>query len=168
MVVENFPPGYLSSLGIGYDQLKQIQHELIFTSITPFGQDGPYKDYKATDIISVAMGGFMYLGGYPDTPPIRPYGNQAYYAASLFGAVGTLLAIIYRDQYGTGQHVDVSMQESIALALENAVQLYDLEGVVRKRSGATGFQAGWGLYPCMDGEVFIMSAGLTSFNAWNL
>jgi crotonobetainyl-CoA:carnitine CoA-transferase CaiB-like acyl-CoA transferase len=167
VIVENFLPDYLPSLGLGYQQLKEINPNIIFTSITPFGQDGPYKHYKATDIVGVAMGGLMYLGGYPDTPPVRPYGNQSYFAASLFGAVGTLLAIYARDLNHIGQHVDVSMQESIALALENAVQLYDLERTVRKRIGSNRAQAGWGLYPCADGQVYLISAGMAGSNAWN-
>ncbi len=166
VIFENFPPGYMTSLGLGYDDLKAINPKLIMTSITPFGQTGPYKDYVATDIVSVAMGGLMYLGGYPDTPPIMPYGNQSYFASSLFGAVGTLLAIYHRDRTGIGQYIDVSMQESVAMGLENAAQFYDLEGVVRKRIGAVDKQAGWGLYPCKDGQVYIMTAGLSSSGGW--
>lgn len=166
IVVENFTPGFLDSLGLGYDDLREINPRIILTSITSFGQNGPYSKYKATDLVGVAMGGLMYLGGYPDTPPLRPYGNQGYYAASLYGAVGTMMAIYNRDLYETGQHVDVSMQESIALALENSAQFYDLEGVIRKRVGAKGGQAGWGLYPCKDGEIFIVAAGLGG-QSWN-
>lgn len=160
IIIENFSPGYLDSLGIGYKQLKEINPNIIFTSITGFGQDGPYSKYKASDLIGVAMGGLMYLGGYPETPPVRPYGNQGYFAASLYGAVATIMAIYNRDITGIGQQVDVSMQEAIAMALENSAQFYDLEGIVRKRVGAKGGQAGWGLYPCKDGEIFIVAAGL--------
>jgi benzylsuccinate CoA-transferase BbsE subunit len=166
IIVENFPPGYLDSLGIGYTHLKKINPKIIFTSITGFGQDGPYSQYKASDLVGVAMGGLMYLAGYPDTPPVRPYGNQGYYAVSLYGAVGTILAIYNRDINGFGQHVDVSMQESIALALENSAQFYDLEGTIRKRVGAKGSQAGWGLYPCADGEIYLMAAGLSGQRSW--
>lgn len=166
VIVENFTPGYLSTVGLDYDTLKAINPKLIMTSITPFGQTGPYKDYVATDLVGVAMGGLMYLGGYPDTSPLRPYGNQAYFAASLFGAVSTLLALIYRDKTGIGQAIDVSMQESVAMALENAIQFYDLEKVVRERTGAEDRQAGWGLYPCADGQVYIMTAGLSSAGGW--
>lgn len=166
VVVENFQPGYLDSLGIGYKQLKEINPKVVFTSITGFGQDGPYSNYKASDLVGVAMGGLMYLAGYPDTPPVRAYGNQGYYAASLYAAVGTILAIYNRDFQEVGQHVDVSMQEAIALALENSAQFYDLEGIVRKRVGAKGSQAGWGLYPCKDGDVYLMAAGLAGHRAW--
>ena len=166
IVVESTAPGYLSGLGLGYEQLKEVNPRLIMTSITPFGQEGPYRDYLATDLIAVAMGGFMYLGGYPDSPPIRPYGNQSYYSASLFAAVGTLIAVLVRDRDGIGQYVDVSMQEAMAVALENAIQLYDLEGTVRRRTGAGNTQAGWGLYPCADGLVYLMGAGLTGTGSW--
>jgi benzylsuccinate CoA-transferase BbsE subunit len=167
IIVENFSPGYLDSLGLGYQQLQEINPNIIFTSITGFGQDGPYSQYKESDLIGVAMGGLMYLAGYPDTPPVRPYGNQGYYAASLYGAVGTIFAIYNRDLNGFGQHVDVSMQESIALALENSAQFYDLEGKVRKRVGASGTQAGWGLYPCQDGQIYLMAAGLSGHRSWD-
>lgn len=167
IIVENFEPGYLDSLGLGYQQLQEINPNLILTSITGFGQDGPYSQFKASDMVGVAMGGLMYLAGYPDTPPVRPYGNQGYYAASLYGAVGTIFAVYNRDINGFGQHVDVSMQESIALALENSAQFYDLEGKVRKRVGASGTQAGWGLYPCQDGQIFLMAAGLSGHRSWD-
>lgn len=166
IIVENFAPGYLASLGLDYETLKAINPKLIMTAITPFGQTGPYKDYVANDLVGVAMGGLMYLGGYPDTSPLRPYGNQGYFATSLFAAVGTLLALMYRDQNGIGQYIDVSMQESVAMALENAIQFYDLENVVRARTGAEDRQAGWGLYPCADGLVYIMTAGLSNAGGW--
>lgn len=166
VIIESFPPGYLAARGLDYDTLSADHAELIMTSITPFGQTGPYKDFVANDLVGIAMGGLMYLGGYPDTSPLRPYGNQGYFAASLFGAVSTLLAITQRDVTGIGQVIDVSMQESIAMALENALQFYDLEGTVRKRTGSEDRQAGWGLYHCEDGQVYIMTAGLSSAGGW--
>src|SRR5699024_4557457 len=84
----------------------------------------------------------------------------------LYGAVGTILAIYHRDIHKIGQHVDVSMQESIAMALENSAQFYDLEGTIRKRVGAQGSQAGWGLYPCADGEIYLMTACLAGQKSW--
>ena len=166
IVVENFAPGYLASLGLDYDTLKAINPKLIMTSITPFGQYGPYKDFVANDLVGVAMGGLMNLGGYPDTTPLRPYGNQGYFAASLFAAVATSLALFYRDATQVGQWIDVSMQECVTMALENAIQFYDLENIIRMRTGAEDRQAGWGLYPCADGQVYIMTAGLSNAGGW--
>jgi crotonobetainyl-CoA:carnitine CoA-transferase CaiB-like acyl-CoA transferase len=70
-VIESFPPGYMDSLGLGYSALSQSNPQIIVTSITPFGQTGPYKDYKASDIEIMAMSGLMYLCGDPDRPPVR-------------------------------------------------------------------------------------------------
>ena len=166
IIIENFQPGLLAKLGLDYETLKAINPRLIFTSLTAFGQTGPKKDFVANDLVGIATGGLMYLGGYPDTSPIRPYGNQAYFCVSLFAAIATMLALLHRDNSGEGQYIDVSMQEAVAMALENAVQFYDLEKVVRARTGAEDRQAGWGLYPCADGEVYIMTAGLSNAGGW--
>jgi crotonobetainyl-CoA:carnitine CoA-transferase CaiB-like acyl-CoA transferase len=94
--IESFPPGYMDSLGLGYLALSEINPKIILTSITPFGQTGPYKDYKASDLIAMAMGGQMYLCGDPDRPPVRVSFPQAYCHAGAQGAMGTMIAHIHR------------------------------------------------------------------------
>jgi benzylsuccinate CoA-transferase BbsE subunit len=160
ILIENFPPGTMEDRGLGYDELSKIKPSLVMTSITPFGQSGSYKDYKATDLIGLAMGGLMYLGGEPDRSPVRAYGDQSYFAASLYAAVGTMIAFYHAEATGEGQFVDVSMQESVAMGLENAAQFYDLQGVIRKRVGGGQQEAGWGMYPCQDGYIYFMIGGL--------
>jgi crotonobetainyl-CoA:carnitine CoA-transferase CaiB-like acyl-CoA transferase len=83
VLVETFQPGYLDRIGLGYSALKEINPGLIMTSITPFGQTGPYKDFKASDLIGLAMGGFLFICGWEDEPPTRVGGSQAYNMASI-------------------------------------------------------------------------------------
>jgi crotonobetainyl-CoA:carnitine CoA-transferase CaiB-like acyl-CoA transferase len=123
-VVESFPPGYMEKLGLGYKDLAKLNPSIILVSITPFGQTGPYKDYKASDIISWAMGGMMYPHGDADRPPVRMSNHShAYMHAGSEAAVGALMALHYRSMTGEGQHVDVSIQECVARAGELGVSI---------------------------------------------
>jgi len=156
ILIENKPPGYLDKLGLGYSQLSAVNPKLVHTSITPYGQNGPYKNYPQSDLACMAMGGFLYLAGHVDQKPSRAYGDQAYMMSSLYAAMGSIIALYHAEATGEGQFVDVSMQECVATALENAVQYYDLEGIIRRSSG--GSEAGYGPYPCKDGYVFVIAA----------
>jgi len=162
IVVETFSPGYLKRLGLNYEALKEFNPRLIMTSITNFGQTGPYRDYKSCDIVASALGGQMYVCGDSDTPPLKPYGEQAYLVASLFGAIGTLLALYYRHFSGEGQHVDISMQESIAAVIEHVNVGYLYHRVVAKRQGSLQWNNAFRLFPCRDGYVL-----LSLFQQWD-
>jgi crotonobetainyl-CoA:carnitine CoA-transferase CaiB-like acyl-CoA transferase len=166
VMVETFPPGHLDGMGLGYPVLRGINPSLILASITAFGQTGPYRDFKASDIVGQAMGGVMYLAGLPDDPPNRLYGSQAYYMASVQAACGILTALYVTEMTGEGQHVDVSMQEAVAIAQESAMQTYDLRGEIRRRTGVSGLapaHPGMGTFECKDGYVNIfMMTGLWS------
>ncbi len=168
LVIETFRPGTMSAWGLDYATLSARNPRLVMTSITPFGQTGPYAQYVAEDIIGMAMGGLLYLGGYPDTPPITSYGNQAYAAANLYGATASMMALLAAEQTGTGEHVDVSMQESVVMALETAAQFYDLEGTVKKRWGGKQRHAGTGVFPCKDGYIYFMAGGVGGNRFWRL
>ena len=111
VVVESYPPGYLKSLGIGYSQLSRVNPRLVMAAITGFGQTGPYKDYKSCDIVASALGGQVYVCGEAQKPPLKPFGKQTYNTASIFAAIGVLLALWHRHDTGRGQHVDISLQE---------------------------------------------------------
>jgi benzylsuccinate CoA-transferase BbsE subunit len=100
------------------------------------------------------MGGLMGLSGLPDREPLRLYGEQSCYIAGLHAASGTLIALWHAILHDEGQHCDVSIHASIAHTLENAVQLYSLEGVVRERQ-IRAIEAGIGIFPCTDGEIFV-------------
>ncbi len=157
IVVETFRPGYLDSLGLGYKALSEINPALIMTSITAFGQTGPYKDYRASDIVGVAMGGMMSTSGYPDGPPVMPYGRQGYHVASNHAAIATLIALFHRDMTEEGQYIDVSMQTTIAQSIEFANMLYLYNKDVLKRQGSRHGSAGIGdptignVLACQDG-----------------
>jgi crotonobetainyl-CoA:carnitine CoA-transferase CaiB-like acyl-CoA transferase len=158
IVVESHPPGYLASRGLGYNDLANLKPDIIVTSITGFGQDGPHAGYLAPDIVGVAMAGIMWLAGDPADPPNLPYGAQGYLSASIRAAGGALMALYHRDLTGEGQHVDVSMQEALLIAQETAMQSYDLTKAVRGRSGARGALPitvpGMGPYEATDGWIW--------------
>lgn len=157
-VIESFPPGYMDSLGLGYSDLSQINPAIILTSITPFGQTGPYSHYKVSDIIEMGMCGFMYLCGDPDRPPVRISFPQAYLHAGAEAAIGSLIAHYYREGTGEGQWVDTSIQEAAYMATMNAPPFWELEKRILKRAGAwrTGLTSGIlqrQIWPCKDGFV---------------
>lgn len=155
VVVETFPPGYLDEIGLGYSVLKELNPKLILTSVTPFGQTGPYRDFKASDLIAQAMGGLMNQAGFPEDPPHKLHGSQAYHSASVQAAVGTMMALYVRELTGRGQQVDVSLQESMLMSMETAMQHYDMRKEIRRRiARELPIVPGIGLYPCKDGHIW--------------
>lgn len=113
ILVENFSPDFLSDLGLGYEDLKQINPKLVMTSITNFGQKGNYKDYKATELITQAMSGFVSQIGDISREPLRAGGalRLMEYAAGTMAAASTLAAVLGRQKTNEGTHVDVSIAE---------------------------------------------------------
>ncbi|HKJ88046.1 MAG TPA: CoA transferase, partial [Gammaproteobacteria bacterium] len=136
VLVESYPPGYLDSLGLGYNELSKINPRLIVASITPFGQSGPYSGYKSSDIIASAMGGQLFVTGEAKKPPLKIFGSQSYYLASLFAAIGVMLALWHRHGSGKGQHIDISLQECTAAALDHVLVRYFYQGEVAGRQGS--------------------------------
>jgi benzylsuccinate CoA-transferase BbsE subunit len=115
-VIESFAPGYLDKLGLGYMALDKIKPGIIMVSITPFGQTGPYRDYKTSDIVAWAMSGEMSGWGDIDRPPVRISNHsQSYLNAAADGAIGALVALYQRWAMGEGQHIDVSIQEALSI-----------------------------------------------------
>jgi crotonobetainyl-CoA:carnitine CoA-transferase CaiB-like acyl-CoA transferase len=112
IVIESLKPGRLDEMGLGWDVLHRRNPALILCSITPFGQTGPYRDYEADDTVAGAMGGLLYICGYPKEKPVRAWGLQSYHSANYYAAVATIGALFARERDGMGQWVDVSMQES--------------------------------------------------------
>ncbi|MEX2236848.1 MAG: CoA transferase [Dehalococcoidia bacterium] len=164
VVIESFPVGYLASLGLGYEQLATVKPDLIFTSITGFGQWGPHAHFKAPDIVGVAMSGVMTLAGFPDAPPYRPVDHHGYFNAGVQAALATLMAIHHWDETGEGQSIDVSMQEALSLDQETAMQFYDMQKVVRARVGERKILPGVGTYEASDGYIYSM-VGVPGFGA---
>jgi benzylsuccinate CoA-transferase BbsE subunit len=166
-VVESYPPGFLDQRGIGFRLLSQRHPSLVWTSITPFGQSGPYAHYGASDLVGMAMGGLMYLCGDADRPPVRPLPSQAYLQAGLQAAVGTLLAHHYRVHSGEGQCIDVSMQQAVSWTIIPTRQYWDLERLITERAGparAFGDQLRRIIFPCQDGHVALM--GVMNAREW--
>ncbi|MEE9286110.1 MAG: CoA transferase [Dehalococcoidia bacterium] len=162
-VIESFPPGYLTSLGLGYEGLSAINPGLVFTSITPFGQTGPYADYKATDLVGWSMGGMQYLGGDDDRPPVRMAVPQAELHAAAQAAAGSMIALWERGASGRGQHVDVSMQAAVIWATYNAAAWPALNDGENLERGGSDRKSGNLLmrevFPCWDGYVRVYAAG---------
>lgn len=154
--IESFAPGYMGNLGIGYDSLAYLNPRLIMVSISPFGQSGPYKDWKGPDIIEWALGGEMAPWGDPDRPPFRiSHHSQAYMHAGADAAAGALMALQHRYRIGEGQHVDVSIQDSVSHCSDNIIPAWDLDGILRKRGedARGGNHRATRIWRCKDGYV---------------
>ena len=163
-LIESFRPGYLESLGLGYEELARENPRLIYVSITAFGQDGPYRDFAATDLTGMALSGFMHLTGDEDRPPVRVSVPQFWVLGGAAGAAGAMIAHQQRVATGRGQHVDVSCQQAAARTLSHAPQYWDLSGVNLRRRGPfrpVGERAMRVNWECADGYVnFIQPGGV--------
>jgi benzylsuccinate CoA-transferase BbsE subunit len=166
LVIETAPPGWMAARGLGYGDLSHLRPQIVVASITPFGQTGPYAQMQATDLVGLALGGLLWMGGYQGLAPTQAHGDQAFKCAAMYGAVAAMLGVTHAEVTGAGQHVDISLQESVTLALENAAQTYDLEGVVRKRPLGDQRFAGYGLFQCQDGYIYLGSRGIGTSPAW--
>ncbi|MFC1983254.1 CaiB/BaiF CoA transferase family protein, partial [Chloroflexota bacterium] len=156
-VIESFSPGYMDNLGLGYSALSNINKQIIVISITPFGQTGPYRDYKASDIGCTAASGFMYLVGDRDRAPLRIGLPQSYQHASVHALLGGLIAHHYRMTNGIGQHVDVSIQESVSFLTYDASVYWFLYHSLMERDGSRRLRGSGlmrrNLWRCKDGYV---------------
>ena len=162
VVVETLPPGYLEEIDLSFDKLKDINPKLIMASVTGFGQKGPKSGYKSCDIVASAFGGHMYVSGSPSTPPLKIFGEQSCYSASLYAAVGILIAMRKRDREGVGTHLDISLEESMVSTLEHVLLRYFAEGIVPKREGDRHWNNTFFILPCKDGSIH-----LTIFQQWD-
>ncbi|MFH1480274.1 MAG: CoA transferase [Pseudomonadota bacterium] len=161
VVVETFAPGYLDALGLGFESLRGVNSGLIMASVTGFGQSGPRKDYKSCDLVASALGGQMAVCGSPAMPPLKAYGEQSYFTGSLYGAVGILMALRRRAKTGEGDHIDISLQETVASTLEHVMVRYFNEHVIPRRLGHRHWNDFFCLLPCKDGFLH-----LTPFLGW--
>ena len=163
-IIESFPPGYMESLGLGYEEIRRINSRLIFISISPFGQTGPYRDYKASDITLMATGGFMFLTGDKNRPPLRISVPQAYLHGGLQAAAGAMVALYWREKTGKGQHVDLSIQHAITVTTLNTPAFWYLNQITIHRAGP--FRVGGrahieqrNLWSCKDGYITTIIVG---------
>ena len=142
VVVENFQPGTLESWGLGYDVLAALNPGIVLTRVSVYGQTGPYRDRPGLDRNGIALGGLLYITGYPDRPPVRPGLIVSDYLTGVFNAFAIVSALYERDRRARetgaaprGQWVDLSLYESILRIMEHTLAAYDRLGVVREREG---------------------------------
>lgn len=157
VLIEDTTPGTMNNLGLGYDSLKEVNPSLIMTSITPYGQTGPYRGYKAHHLNIYHSSGqaqFSYsMSQNSNLPPVKGGGFLGDYDAGLSGAVATLAAFFKRTFDGTGQHIDISRQESlISLDRIDIGSFTNDTSMVERRRGMLG-----GLMPCKDGYVVVLA-----------
>jgi len=158
LVLETFRPGFLDRLGLGYGDLRELNPGIVLTSITGFGQTGPHRSFKSSEIVASALGGPMYVTGEEDDPPVKLAGSQAHMMASTYAAVSSMIALYHRAISGEGQHVDISVEETtVSVAHICGVGKWLDDGIIPRRRG-TGLFASVpsGAYPCTDGMVYLM------------
>ena len=163
-LIESYPPGYMSDYKLNYEELEKLNPSLVMTSITPFGQDGPYAKFKGSDIVVQAMGTVLSLFGDTDRAPVRMSIPQAYMHAGADAAEGTMIAHYYRKLTGIGQHVDVSAMESAIRSIHYFLALWDGWKVDQPRVGSLSVNSGLKcpvIWECQDGFiVYGLNAGL--------
>jgi benzylsuccinate CoA-transferase BbsE subunit len=163
VILETFRPGFLASLRLDYEALREQNSRLILCSLTPFGQTGPWRDYLSSDLLHMAAGGEMASSGYdeadvPNAPPIAPGGGNAWHMGCHYATMAIMAALVHRTVSGQGQSIDVSIHEACALTTEAAIANYIYRGeVLRRQTGRhhaagptprTQFRAKDGTYVC--------------------
>ena len=158
ILVENFAPGVLDNLGISYMELQKANPSLVVTSISNFGQTGPYRDWKASELNLYALGGLMNITGEPEQEPLKEGMPLAQLGAGQNAFAATMAALMYVEETGEGQQIDVSIAEYATNILENALMQFSYSGQEYSRVGNRGYgRAAWGIYPCLDGHVGIIA-----------
>lgn len=161
-VIESFRPGFLGGLGLAYEDLCKVNPGIIMASISGFGQTGPYAQWKAPDIVCMAISGYMNLIGDPDRPPVRITVPQAYLHAASEAAVGCLVALWHKEMTGEGQYVDVSAQECVAWDEFHNQNFWDMRKINLRRLGTLRMYGSVTyplMYPCKDGYVIMAMWG---------
>lgn len=130
IIVENFRPGIMEKLGMGYTEIKKVNPRIIYAGISGFGHTGPYSGRAAYDMLAQAMSGLMSITGEAGQPPVRVGTSVGDITAALFGTIGIMMALHVRSSSGEGQKVDVSMLDSQVAILENAIARYEVTGKV--------------------------------------
>ena len=164
VLVENFRPGTMDKMGLGYERIKEVNNQIIYASISGFGHYGPYKDKPGYDIIGQAVGGIMSITGWPDGPPTRTGTAIADILAALFCTIGILSALQARSIHGKGQKVDIALVDSVVSAIGTILQIYMVEKRIPKRAGNQyDFIAPYEAFMAKDGW-FVLGVG--NDNIW--
>ena len=164
IVIESHKPGELEVLGVDVAALRERNPALVWTSITGFGLDGPHAGWEVTDIVAQAVSGIAVLAGYPDGPPQRIAGNQAYIVAGISAAQGALLALLHAEATGEGQLVETAIQEALSICQETAHLGWDFQRWSRERIGEQHRMPGIGTYQTRDGYIY-SAVGIPGFGA---
>ena len=160
VLIESYPPGHLKSLDLGYQVLRETNAKLVVSSITYFGQTGPYRDYQGGDLVVQALGGFLNaVTGSADRPPMGTTLEQMEITAARNGAIAIMAALLHRQQSGEGQHVDLSTMEAAVSTPSGLIQPYSFTGRSPKRGGSDGNVMDGMHLPTKDGEVTLTTAG---------
>jgi crotonobetainyl-CoA:carnitine CoA-transferase CaiB-like acyl-CoA transferase len=160
IVVESFQPGHLARLGLGYETLKAKNPKAILLSISYFGQEGPYADYKGDDLVAQAMGGFLYaVTGPADKPPMGTALQQMELTAGRNGVIAVMAALLRRDDTREGCHIDVSVMEAAISTPSMLIQNYSYLGRSPRRGAGDNFVMDGMHLPTRDGEVTLTTAG---------
>ncbi len=154
ILIETFPPGYLASLGLGYEVLSKLNPRLIMASITHFGQSAVNKDLKSCDLVNQALGGWLSVTGVPQMP-LKLFGSQSYHTASLFAVNGILMALWQRHATGRGQYIDISIVECVAATLDYVLVRYFYDGIVSQRQGSRHWNNDFRVFPCKNGYILL-------------
>lgn len=160
ILCENFRTGTLEKWGLGWDVLHAINPRLIMLRVTGYGQTGPYKDRPGFARVAHAVGGIVYLAGMPKGTPVTPGSTTlADYMTGMYGCLGVLMALHYRELTGCGQYVDAALYESIFRCSEELAPAYSVHGVVRERRGPShdDFACPNGHFPTRDGKWVVIS-----------
>jgi len=159
ILVESFSPHVMPSLGLDYETLEKINPKLVMTSISNFGQSGPYRDFKASELILYGMGGCMCSSGLGDSEPIKKGGNLVQYGGGTMAAVATMIALYNAETQGIGNHVDISLMEVQMGSIERRMSellAYQYNKELTPRMDIAGLmQYPFGIFPCKDGYVDI-------------
>ncbi len=169
ILVENFAPGAMERLGLGYEVLRQVNPRLIYGAGSGYGRSGPNRDYPAMDLTVQAMAGIMHVTGYPDRPPVKagPALCDFFGGVHLYGAIMT--ALYEREKTGVGRLVEVSMQEAVYASLASNLGLHYGHGnSVPARTGNRHggmAEAPYNVYPTRDGHIAIICVGETHWKS---
>lgn len=164
VIVENFKPGQVNKMGIGYDQIHKLNPRIIYASLSGYGQTGPLKDRTAYASIAEAFSGLMSITGFPDTPPTITGGSFGDSFAGSFLALGICMALFHRERSGDGQYLEIAMTDTMLHCLESAVVSTSVNGGSPERNGnrdAAG--APYDSYRTKDGWCVF---GVGSEDAW--
>jgi formyl-CoA transferase/CoA:oxalate CoA-transferase len=159
MVIESFVPGYLDDLDLGYAALRQAHPQLIMTSITAFGQTGPYRHYHSDDLVAQAIGGFLHTTGRADRPPMGTALEQMHVVTARNAVLASMAALFQQRASGAGQHIDVSMMEAVVSTPPNFIHQYSFAGAIAGRGfGDSTVMDGMHL-TTSDSDVTLTTAG---------